>query len=372
MKHVLLVLLVACGDNAATEPGPDATPGDAPPLVEPPAPRLELFPYLIAVDVSPDGTLAAFEDATIEGITVHVFDTVSHADRFTVDGGDAARNLVTGIADTGALSALHGEPVQAGLWTEATDWTQLGSPHAAGCDQDISGAFDVSGDGSTVVGLAWNGCTASAFRWSGAFTPLEVLGTPFEGSPNPPANRATVISDDGKVAAGFAQQGNIDRVPAAWRADGTGFVLDPDNREEAGEVLAIDADGHTLAGNLGNDGFVWTPGTGIVRLGRTPNALPSDPVFPNAISGDGSLVFGGVGSAFFGIPEAFVWSFDAGTRPLAELVTDAGLAIPEGTALTSVLGASADGTVLAGTAMDIDGAPLTFVVRLPKAVFAAP
>jgi hypothetical protein len=115
---------------------------------------------------------------------------------------------------------------------------------------------------------------------------------------------------------------------------------------------------------------VWTAGTGVVRLARTPNALGGDPMFPNAMSADGSLVFGGVGSAFFGIPEAFVWSFDAGTRSLAEVVIAAGVELPEGTLLNSVMGASADGTVLVGNAMDADGVGQTFVVRLPAGAYA--
>lgn len=187
---------------------------------------------------------------------------------------------------------------------------------------------------------------------------------------NPPTNRATVVSDDGRISAGFAENGNVDRSPAVWKADGTGFLLDPTNVDEPGEVLAIDADGHTVAGQLGNDAFVWTAGTGIVRLARTPNALGGDPMFPNAMSGDGSLIFGGVGSAFFSIPEAFVWSFDLGTRALADVVAAAGIELPEGMVLNTVLGASADGTVLAGVAMDAEGLTKTFVLRVPATAYA--
>lgn len=374
MKHLfaLALALTACGDNVDTDPLPDPDPiPDPEPEPEPPAPGIRFFDFPIAIDISPDGRVAAFETVTLEeGAVVQLYDTVTGEVTPAAAVGDPARNIATGISDTGAISAMHGEPVEAGLWTAATDWTDLGSPHAIGCgDAEVAGAFDVSADGTVVVGMAWNGCSPDAFRWTEAtgFVTLQILGTGFNG--NPPTNRATVVSDNGKIAAGFAENG-VDRSPAVWKADGTGFLLDPSNVDEPGEVLAIDADGHTVAGQLGNDGFVWTAGTGIVRLARTPNALGGDPMFPNAMSGDGSLIFGGVGSAFFGIPEAFVWSFDANTRPLAEIVAAAGIELPEGMLLNSVLGASADGTVLIGIAMDLEGLTKSFVLRVPATAYA--
>ncbi len=373
MKHLLALALVltACGDNVDTDPLPDPDPIPDPDPVPPPAPGIRFFDFPIAVDVSPDGKIAAFESITLaDGAVVQFHDTITGETVPTAVVGDPTRNLATGISNTGAISAMHGEPVEAGLWTEATDWMDLGSPHAVGCgDAEVAGAFDISADGGVVVGMAWNGCSPDAFRWTEAtgFVSLQVLGTGFGG--NPPTNRATVVSDDGRIAAGFAEN-VVDRSPAVWKADGTGFLLDPTNVDEPGEVLSIDADGHTVAGQLGNDGFVWTAGTGIVRLARTPNALGGDPMFPNAMSADGSLVFGGVGSAFFAIPEAFVWSFDAGTRSLAEVVTAAGIELPEGMLLNTVLGASADGSVLIGIAMDIEGFPKSFVLRLPATAYA--
>ena len=114
-----------------------------------------------------------------------------------------------------------------------------------------------------------------------------------------PSNRATVVSDDGTVAAGFAENGPLDRTPAMWRADGTGELLDPTQTDTPGEVLSISADGRTLAGISGYDGFVWTRGTGLVRMVRFDLALPSDPVYPNAMTADGSIIYRAVGDAFF-------------------------------------------------------------------------
>jgi hypothetical protein len=337
-----------------------------------------MLSFLIAVDVTPDGATAVFEDLTSTEATVHFVDTATGQTTLGPVVGDPSRTIATAISTTGRLTALHGEPVQAGVWTEANGWVDLGSPHAAGCGADeISAAFDISADGHTVVGLAWDGCSPDALLWTdasgtGTFRPLERMGMSAPGSTNPPANRATVISDDGTVIGGFAQNGGADRSPAVWASDGTGFMLDENNVDVPGEFLSISADGTTLAGIWGQDGFVWTAAGGLVLLPRLDISLPSDPVYPNAIARDGELVFGGIGDAFFGIPVAFVWSADAGTRALADVAAAGGVALPAGTILNSVLATSADGTVVIGTAMDVDFNPQTFVLRLDPAAFDAP
>jgi len=365
---VLALTVGACGDNGgAGDPGVDATTADAPAA---PQPGLTVFDFEIAVDVSPDGRLALFEDLTQDAVLMQIHDTVTGVTSSEGPVGDPARNLLTGISNTGRVSALHNDPVQAGLWTKAGGWLDLGSAHPAGCDLDVSAAFDVSADGHVAVGLDWNGCSPDAFRWSdadgsGAITTLPALGSRSGGGAGNPTNRATVISDDGQVAGGFAEDGNVDRRAALWPATGPGMLLDTTGSDAPSEVLSISADGRTAAGLLGTDGFVWTSAGGMVTLVRFDGALPSDAVFPNAMSGDGSHVYGGVGDAFFTIPTAFVWTAAGGMRPLADVVTAAGITVPTGFIFGSVLGVSADGTVLAGTALDADGNAKTYVLRLP-------
>jgi predicted small secreted protein len=361
--------LSACGDNTGAGAGPDAatTPdGAAAP------PGLTLLDYFLAVDVTPDGRTAVFEDVPAQSLVAAAifYDTISHQVAGTAEVGDPTRDLATGVAANGRLTALHGDPVQAGAWTAAGGWLDIPSGFAQGCDADLAGAWDVSADGAVVVGLAWNGCHPEAFRWTdasgtGVFTRLQQVGDAQGGASHPPTNRATVISDDGAVIAGFAEHGNVDRAAAMWDATGAGVLLDPANTETPSEVLSISADGHALAGILGADGFAWTHAGGFVPLDRFASALPTDPVFPNAMTADGAVIFGGVGDAFSGIPVAFVWSAAHGMRPLADVATAAGVPLPTGTLLNSVLGASADGTVLIGTAMDAAGASKTFVLRLP-------
>ncbi len=362
-----LVTMIGCGDGAA--PGqPDAAPIDA---AGTPSPSITLFDYPLAIDVSPDGSRAVFQDFAGSVATIVFHDTTTGVSATVAELGDPARTLATGISASGRVSAMHLEPLEAGLWSEAGGWLDLGSPYATGCgDADISGAFDVSADGHVAVGLAWDGCSAKAFRWSdaggaGTFVPLAVLGQAAAGGGATPTNRATAVSDDGRVAVGFAENGAIDRSPAIWQADGTGELLDPAAMDAPGEALSIDADGGVVAGQRGGEGFVWTRAGGFTAIPRLAASLPGDPVYPNAMTADGTRVFGGIGNAFFTTPLAFVWSAAAGTRDLTELAAASGVALPAGTILNNVLGVSADGTVLVGTAMDAAFAPKTFVMRLP-------
>ncbi len=235
--------------------------------------------------------------------------------------------------------AFRGEFTDAQRWSEAEDWTILASSFDAGCDANLGGAFDISDDGGVVVGLMWDGCRPAAFRWTAAegVVPLDVLGEGSEGSSTSQSNRATVVSGDGLVSAGFAALSTLDRSPARWSADGSGQLLDPDNSESPGEVLSIDRTGGTLAG---------------------------DPVYPLAMSDEGAVVLGGVGSEFFTTPIAFVWDAEHGMRSLQPLVEAAGIAIEDGWLLTRVVAVSDDLQVIVGRGFDADYQTQTFVLRL--------
>ncbi len=334
-------------------------------------PALNIVELGLPIDLTPSGDAALLQDlASIEG-DVYVLDTSGGDPVLLTSVGDATRDLATGIAATGAITALHGVPVQAGVYTETEGWLDLQNPFPTGCDQDEGGAWDISADGSVVVGLMWNGCAPQAFRWAddggdGDLLLLELLGS----GPTTATNRASVVSDDGSVVAGFASLMNVDRTPAMWTADGQGTLLDPSNVDEPGEVLSISGDGSVLAGIWGNEAFVWTEATGRVNLPRPDTLLPSDPCFANAVAANGELIFGGCGNPFFTTPVAVVWT-DAGVQPLVDVVTENGLEVPDGLVLTTVLAASSDGSVALGVALDPNTlAQKSFVLTLPPSAFS--
>ena len=361
---LLAVLVAGCGGSSG---GPGHTALGA----------IDFVPIDTAVDLTPDGSVALLTALGSAEGDVYLCDTETLVPDLVTTAGSPLRDFVTGISATLRVSALHGDPVQAGLWSEAGDWLDLGSTTPVGCDQDIAGAWDLSADGSVAVGMVWNGCAAEAFRWSdstgvGVFTPMEVLGASFPGSKLPPSNRATVISDDGAVAAGWAQTDIVDRWPALWFKTGEGTLLDAGGMFPAdapGEILSISADGAVVAGIWNQDGFYWSEASGLVDIGRLPTSLPGEPCHPNAISLGGQLIFGGSGDPFFGIPAAFVWTEADGMRSLQEIAAASGIHIPDGTLLTNVLAASVDGSIVLGTAVDESLQQQSFVLKLPVSAY---
>lgn len=158
--------------------------------------------------LTPNGKTALLFDLFLsaEGDT-YFLDTRTEELTFKTTVGPPFRAFPTGISATHRVSAVHGDPNQAGLWTEAGGWLDLGSFFPQGCGPDVGAAWDVRADGNAAVGMLWDGCSGAAFLWTsaGGLAPLQLLGANFPGNPNPPTNRATKIADNGALIGGFAQ-----------------------------------------------------------------------------------------------------------------------------------------------------------------------
>ncbi|MFN8580832.1 MAG: hypothetical protein U0163_07650 [Gemmatimonadaceae bacterium] len=381
--HVRLRLLLAatsvavavagCADRSlSTSPlssAPLAVVGNGGPI------GIQFLPLNLPIDLTPDGSVALLQDGLSSEVDLYFYTLRTGKLELKAHAGDPQFDFATGISANGRVSAIHRRQAQAGLWSEGSGWLDLGSPYSGGCPgAGDAAAWDVSADGHVAVGLLWNGCNAEAFRWTdvsgaGVFTTLQLLGSRPGG---PPANRATVVSDDGRVAAGWAAKTPVDRWPAIWRADGTGMLLPliPRGTEDApGEILSISTDGRTVAGTWNNDAFYWTQGTGTVNIGKLPNALPTDATFANAIAADGKVIFGGCGDPFLSVPAAFVWTAAEGMKPLQNVAAAHGIVIPAGYLLTSVLAASTDGSIVLGVAYDPSFNQVSFVMRLPVSAY---
>ncbi len=362
LSAVGLGALLGCDDVPAT--GPSSGP----------APAIHFLNLAMPVDLTPSGDIAAIQDAASATGDLYFYHTATGALEFKTRVGDPLRTFASAISANGAVTALHNEPVQAGFWTAASEWTDLSSPYVSGCGADYAGAWDLSANAHIIVGLVWNGCNAEAFRWdaggTGIMTPLQVLGQSYPGSPNPPANRATVISDDGTTSAGWAQTSLVDRSPAIWKADGTGFMLSGFTPDAPGEILSISADGKMVAGTWADSAFYWTSATGVVNIGKLPDGGGfTGGTYANAIAANGRLIFGTDGSPFFTLPRAFVWTATAGMQSLDSVAVAAGVTLPQGYSLNHVQAASADGTVILGTAYTPTLNVVTFVLTLPLSAY---
>ncbi len=332
-------------------------------------PGISFLDLAVPVDLTPDGKTALLEDIAAAHGDLYFYDTSNGQLTKKTELGDPAFDLATGISADGHISAMYANPVLAGLWAESGGWMDLGTPYSAGCDVNTAGSWDLSASGQVVVGMAWDGCTGVAFRWTQAdgMKALDVIGTSSSGGA--PSNRATKVSDDGQVAGGFAENGPLDRSPAIWKADGSGVLLDPTEQDWPGEVLSVSADGSVVAGTRGYDGFFWTEQGGMVSLGKLSTAQSLDVAYPNAVVAGGELIFGGSGDPFMTTPVAFVWTKTDGMRPLQDVATANGVTLPTGYLLVDVLAASSDGSVVLGTAYDASSQSKSFVLRLPTSAY---
>lgn len=241
------------------------------------------------------------------------YDNAGGQARFSADG----QRLSGGAAgDLGSEMATYDRTT--GTWTTHGG---LGSE----MDGNVSSGWNISGDGQTVVGLAWTGgFTAHAVAWN------EQEGLMDLGSLFPDAStRANAVSADGSIVVGW-QDFNGPWKSAVWRKDPSGgyfpntyILIDPDGSGEdefnqAGECSAISADGSVIGGygDYANDDqpWIWSEAGGFVNLGALPDMGRGH---VSAMSADGSTVVGWFDGPFFGSPrKAFIWTEAGGLQDL--------------------------------------------------------
>lgn len=254
------------------------------------------------------------------------------------------------------------------------EWIALGGLGGVS-DGNASSAWGISGDGTTVVGLAWmsaGGAHAVAYNGSEG---LMDLGSLFPES----STRANAVNADGTVVVGWQDQ-NGPWKAAVWRKDPSGgylpntpILIDPtgsgtDENNLAGECSAISADGSVIGGYgdfANNDEpWIWSEADGFVSLGALPNMGTG---YVSAISADGSVVVGWFNGPFFGAPrKAFIWSAGGGLQDLNTYASNT-LGIPLGnTVLYTASDISPDGRYITGTGVNSSTlAMLAYRLKLP-------
>lgn len=299
-----------------------------------------------ANDVTPDGTVVVgtwnFGDGFIWRWQTDPAPTI-------IPGGD-----VVGVSDDGtvvcgnAFDASVGTAV-ASIWTAAGGWQHLPWLPGAPCGSSYSTAYDISGDGTAVVGLGWNGCDAVGFRWTAA-TGTQALQSLANGT-----NRCSAISGDGSAMGGFAQ-GTSNRTPAFWDGTTAGTVIDPD---QLGEVYGFNEDGSVAVGEyifsgFTYDAFVRDQTTGVMtNLGSLSGGNWSGAA--TDISEDGNTV---VGYDVNGLARrAWVWTAADGMISVDDRVAAMGISAEDAFVCRAV---SDDGNVIVGGGFDGSGGPFGF------------
>lgn len=350
---------------------------------------------------------------------------------FTGLGVSVANLTVADVSSDGtAIVATAGFPSQAYLWTSANPtWTAIaGAVNGSGYDvangglfvsatlpdpgtgnlttaarwsassgtwtflpglgglsgSSISTSYDISGDGSVVVGLGWiTPSRAHAFRWDASTGQTTDLGA-LAG--NLSSSRPNAVSHDGVAACGWDE----DDTTGVWRAArwvGTNEnllgCLDPnDPINGPSQAYAVSANGQYVAGESSTGlstpsgwgeqhGFRWDAVNGMMDIGTTPVdpfGWGNHATIPTAISDDGRTVVGFAGVAAFGpgaVRPQFIWREGSGMNEIGPFLTAMGVSAASSWTFEYIAGMSADGTVIAGHGRNASFQREAWIVVLP-------
>ena len=225
-------------------------------------------------------------------------------------------------------------------WSQQTGMVGLSDLPGGSFSSFASG---VSGDGLTIVGSSTSAVGANyggyeAFRWTSA-TGMTGLGDLPDGlfysGASGTSSDGSVIVGDGRTTAG--------QRAVRWLSAGSPSSID--NLELASASSAVSGDGLTIVGSQSsqpwNEAFRWTVTTGIVGLGSSADGTLRS-YAAHAISANGNVIVGqGFHLAATTESEAFSWTQATGLVGLGDL--------PGGPFYSNAWDVSGDGTYIVGT-----------------------
>lgn len=251
----------------------------------------------------------------------------------------------------------HGHTTAA-IWQGGTRWRSLGGyPGSEGCP-DLSDAYAVSNGGTTVVGLGWDGCKATGFRWT------ESTGMRSLGSLDGQASRANDVSADGQVIVGWDDAPTGERRGARW-VRGTESLLG-NSKLFLGSAEAETPNGNVIVGQEAGKGDVhkqayrWTKSKGGRLIGKLPGGGPFSVAAGLSVTDDGKVVVGFSGGQF---RDAFVWTKRTGMFKLQDYLESLGVKGLDGWRLDTAIAISGDGSTIAGWGYNPDGRIQSWIVR---------
>ncbi len=260
-------------------------------------------------------------------------------------GGDF-QSVAYDISDDGSTvvgqsASSHGP--RAFRWTLSGGMVGLGDLMEGGFN---SSALSVSANGSVVVGTGLSASGYEAFRWtqSEAMIGLGFLQT---GAYISSSSSASGVSADGSVIVGSAGK-SVAPTPEAFRWTHAGGMVglgDPLGGTGS-QAIDVSADGSVVVGQASGLAFRWTQEGGMVSLGFLRGTGSGGAAF--GVSANGSIVVG-----FAGTPsgvEAFRWA--PNPDPNMRMV---GLGILPGGRSSIAYDVSADGFVVVGTSEAYSG-----------------
>jgi uncharacterized membrane protein len=214
----------------------------------------------------------------------------------------------------------------------------------------------LSYDGATMVGrLGLIGGGNAAYRWTRETGAVRL--TPDLGD----SSTAWDVSADGSSIVGDTRIGGYSRA-FLWNESTGMLALDLTPRRSS-NANGVSADGKIVVGFVDNQAFRWELSDAGVQ-GEAITNVP-DGIYQteaSAVSGDGQVV---VGNYYLdNISYAFRWSRKSGLRSIADILDELGTETT-GWQFIEARGVSYDGSVIVGSAIDPTGQLVGFAARLP-------
>lgn len=301
-----------------------------------------------AQGVSADGSVVVGVAHAI-GLDPITMDAPLQAFRWTQTGGMTGLGTLGGhyswAYDVSADgSVVVGESAIADQFPHAFRWTQAGGMADLGTlGGRYSYAFGVSANGSAVVGMSnvVGDAAFRAFRWTQTDGMID-LGT--LGGTNSFAYGA---SADGSVVVGGASiAGDVESHAFRWTQAGGMIDLDPLGNRDSG-ARDVSADGSVVVGyvtiGMSNRAFRWTQAGGMVDLGT----LGGTHSHAYGVSADGTVVVGDSNIANNASKRAFRWTQATGMQSVEDWLRASGVLVPND--ITWVANATnSDGSVVVG------------------------
>ena len=266
----------------------------------------------------------------------------------------------------------------AAIWQSGRNWRQLGGVPGGRPDLltgILSTAYDVSGDGSVIVGLAYDeGFRPVGFRWEEKTGMVNIgpQGLGFQQS-------ALSVSADGKNVVGFDKDKYNIIISNQYRGfvyysgqlhllHPWGWVGEARKTNDVGSIIVGRGPLGYAAPALAGTTYRYTAWDGRFEdLGAVWPGMPGINLdeyvsLPRGMSDDGSIVAGetgGVNTQF-----AMIWTPETRMVYMHDYLTSKGVTTHQGWVLTSAWYVSPDGRVVAGHGLDPRGVPDSWIVTL--------
>ncbi len=248
---------------------------------------------------------------------------------------------------------------EAFLWK---DGQMQGLGHLYPPEYARSYAEAVSGDGSVVVGDASG---MEGFRWEDG--QMEGLGD-FPGGIY--TSNAFDVSADGSIIVGYGSQDDGCK-PFIWtQEDGMQSLGTLPGPFSSGAAYGISRNGKYIVGwstsdSIPSQAFIWSREEGMVGLGEVAGYPGSDTTAYD-VSDSGDIVVGTASMISSSTNLAFIWERGQVTRCLKDvLIGDYGLDL-DGWQLSNAKGVSSDGKTIVGFGTNPEGNPEGWVAHLPE------